>query len=360
MTINKQASERLAVIRFPLIVGVVFIHAYGGSVNLKNTQSGVEQVGFFSQILQEFVSHGVARVAVPLFFLMSGYLFFLGFNGSLSAYKNKAKSRFNSLIIPFLFWNAFVMLLYFCAQSISATSHYFSGSIQNISSYSVYDFFNAFFGFTQSPIAYQFWFIRDLVIVLCFTPLIHALLRVKYMGELVLALLALLWFIDLWPLYVPSIAALFFFYFGALVGQRNANVFCFDPIGKPIAGSYVVVLLIDVFTKSYEFNHYLHNLGVMLGIATALYLSKAVIARNALKNALIRLSTVSFFIFAVHEPMLTISKKLSYRLLQPSSDISVSLLYLSLPVAIILLALFFHGLIEKLMPNFLKLVSGGR
>jgi surface polysaccharide O-acyltransferase-like enzyme len=360
MIISKHASERLAVIRFPLIVGVVFIHAYGGLVNLKNTQSGVEQVGFFSQILQEFISHGVARVAVPLFFLMSGYLFFLGFKGSFESFKNKAKSRFKSLVIPFLFWNAFVMLLYFCAQSFPATSHYFSGSIQTISSYSLYDFFNAFFGFTQSPIAYQFWFIRDLVVILCMAPLLYALLRTKYLGELVLAMLALVWFIGLWPIYVPSIAALFFFYLGALLGQRNGNLFCVDRFGKPIAASYAVMLFFDILTKSYAFNEYIHNLGVMLGMATALYFSKWVIAQKRLKNTLIRLSTVSFFIFAVHEPMLTISKKLSYRMLQPSSDITISLLYLSLPTAIILLAIYFHGLIKKVMPNFLTLVSGGR
>ena len=89
MKLDKSSSERLDIIRFPLIVGVIFIHAYGSSVNLKNSNTGIDQVGFITKFIQDFISDGLARISVPLFFLMSGYLFFLGFKWSALIYSNQ-------------------------------------------------------------------------------------------------------------------------------------------------------------------------------------------------------------------------------------------------------------------------------
>ena len=51
MSISKSSSERLNVLRFPLIVGVVFIHAYGASIGLTNGVTGVENLRILDQLL---------------------------------------------------------------------------------------------------------------------------------------------------------------------------------------------------------------------------------------------------------------------------------------------------------------------
>ena len=72
-------SSRLKALRFPLIVGVVFIHAYATKVLLEGgRQVGTEQVGFAVSFVRNLISQGIARVAVPMFFLMSGNPSFRG------------------------------------------------------------------------------------------------------------------------------------------------------------------------------------------------------------------------------------------------------------------------------------------
>ena len=59
-------SRRLVPLTFPLIVGVVYIHA-----------SDIRLAGHATpwlDLICNLISQGVARVSVPAFFLMSGYL----------------------------------------------------------------------------------------------------------------------------------------------------------------------------------------------------------------------------------------------------------------------------------------------
>ncbi len=84
MTLNKITSERLSLLRFPLIVGVVFIHA-----NVEYSGIIIDQQSWFSDFFRTIISRGIARISVPIFFLMSGFFFFLGFSWTLDKYKKK-------------------------------------------------------------------------------------------------------------------------------------------------------------------------------------------------------------------------------------------------------------------------------
>ncbi len=125
--LNAQSSLRLNLLRFPLIVGVVFVHAYettvgfsGGSVSI-----GLNQNNVISEFIRNLISQEIARIAVPIFFLMSGYLFFAGFVWSKENYLDKVKSRIKTLLIPFLFWNIATLLLIALGQSLIVTQRTF-------------------------------------------------------------------------------------------------------------------------------------------------------------------------------------------------------------------------------------------
>ena len=59
MKIDRLSSERPILLRFPLIVGVVFIHVYGPSVNLANGLVGVESSIYLSDFVQNLFSQGL-------------------------------------------------------------------------------------------------------------------------------------------------------------------------------------------------------------------------------------------------------------------------------------------------------------
>jgi fucose 4-O-acetylase-like acetyltransferase len=94
-----ETSSRIDALRFPLILGVAFIH--GASV-LHTSQGSVDvmrtNIAWVDFIVN--ISQYIADVSTPLFFAISGYLFFWG-GWSREKYAGKLKRRFHTLLIPF-------------------------------------------------------------------------------------------------------------------------------------------------------------------------------------------------------------------------------------------------------------------
>lgn len=357
---EKSHSERLTIIRFPLIVGVIFIHAVGGEVNFQNSDLGIQNLGEGAYILQNILSNGIASISVPLFFFISGYLFFYGYNGTYNHYISKIKSRFSSLMIPFLVWNLITLVAYYCAQQIHEINILFSGKTQPVESYSVFDFFNNLFGLNKSPISYQFWFIRDLMITVLFAPLFSLMFLIPIVARLGFVTLLILWLLNLWPIYIPSIDSLLFFYAGAFISNRNMSVFLVDKLGFKTVAIYLIVLIADCATKGYIYNPPIHKIGILLGIVSVLILSQYVIESSKLKSTFIKLSSASFFVFALHEPLLTLIKKLSYKIFEPTNDVTISSIYLLIPFLVIIICLQVFKLCHRVAPKILRVLIGGR
>jgi surface polysaccharide O-acyltransferase-like enzyme len=356
--LDRESSLRLNLLRFPLIVGVVFIHAYSSTVGFADGEIGVSQSNFIVDFVRSFISQGVARIAVPLFFLMSGYLFFVGFEWSKESYVLKLKNRTKTLLIPFLFWNITTLIIIALAQTIPATKIFFSGNNPLITTFSVFDYFNAIIGFTRSPIAYQFWFIRDLIILVLFAPVINVVIRFAPLPFLGLVLFC--WLIGGWSVYVPSSDALLFFSIGAYLGLTKKSLFYLDNYGLMVVGLYLAVVTVDTITINQLFNPYLHKIGIVLGISAVLFSTKLVAQNEKLKLLILRLSGVSFFVYAVHEPLLTILRKISYKILLPESSFTILFLYFLIPTITITFAVVAYRGLARVAPKFVSIVTGGR
>lgn len=345
-------------LRFPLVVGVVFIHAYGAEVGLSHGPIGVANTGYWVDFCQNLVSQGMARIAVPMFFLMSGYFFFSGFTLSADNCRKKIASRVHTLLIPFLFWNVLTLLLIGLAQYLPATQSFFSGKNEPIAAFGPYDYFNAIFGIDRYPISYQFWFIRDLMVMILISPAIWLILRKA--PRLFLLVILTLWFLDVWPISIPSLPAFAFFYAGAYFAYTHTSLFTADRFGFPLLIFYVTALLIDTATKDYLFNDYVHNIGILFGIASMFFITKVIQRNNLFKKALLWASGCSFFVFAVHEPLLTMARKISYKVLVPSNGLTVLSSYFLIPVFVIIFSVVLYISMKSITPGFLRIISGGR
>jgi surface polysaccharide O-acyltransferase-like enzyme len=92
---NKFLSNKIKVLSFFLILMVLYIHA-----GFNNSE-----IGKFSYLnfVQELISNKIFRLAVPLFFMLSGYLFFVNIIGNHKLkILNKLKSRIKTLFIPYI------------------------------------------------------------------------------------------------------------------------------------------------------------------------------------------------------------------------------------------------------------------
>lgn len=97
---------------FLLSILVVLVHSTHFSVE---ELQGVARLPFFENSFLEkwefFFSEFLGQVAVPGFFFVSGYLFFHNLE-SLSQWGGKLKKRFFSYVLPYLFWNGGMTVLY--------------------------------------------------------------------------------------------------------------------------------------------------------------------------------------------------------------------------------------------------------
>lgn len=356
--IDPESSTRLRLLNFPLIVGVAYIHAFPTVIGFGNESLGTHRVNFLTDFVRVLISQGVARIAVPLFFLMSGYLFFLGFTWSWQAYRGKLASRVRTLLVPYLFWTMLGVLIAYIGQSIPAVRAYFTSGGPLIADYTMFQLINAVLGITSAPESYHFWFIRDLMLLMILSPLIVIILRHAALPFIVA--LFLLWITSTWPIYAPDVVGMLFFSVGACVALRGSSLFALDRYGSWFVLTYLPILLADVIWNDAAFNTGLHRSGIVVGLVAVLYLSKRALTHARLTSTLVWLSGMSFFVYAAHVPLLGIVRTIAYRYLPLDRPYTILLLYLLLPMMVIIFLVGLYQVLARLTPQALRVVTGGR
>jgi surface polysaccharide O-acyltransferase-like enzyme len=349
-----ELSERIAMLRLPLIIGVVFIHAYDPRLG-KATE--LRYLGW-SGFVCDYLSVSLASVAVPLLFLFSGYLFFVGFSPSSSSFSAQAGKRARTLLIPHLFWNTLCLTITGIAQSLPAATPYFSGRSAPVTSFRFFDYANALLGLTKDPIAFQFWFVRDLMLLVLLSPLVYFLLKRAPVPFLVVLLL---WWSSgkAYSLPILSREAVLFFSAGSVLAIRHIDLRAFDKIAV-YAWLYAPLSLADTISRHQAANHFVHSVAEMGGVVFVICATRYVWRLPVSRKILIALSPASFFVFAAHEPLLTVTRKLSYRLLPPAGSAGVASLYFGDTMLVIVFCTAVYYLCAQTMPGLTAIITGGR
>ena len=156
--------NKVTFLSFALAVLIVLRHSIG---------IGIYDLPRWLYVIELFIQQGT-DIIVPVFFAMSGFLFFT--NLKWKDFPRKLKTRFHSLFIPFVLWNLIGFLLVFIVTHIPA----FSGKINTTSPPTdIVSILKATFWDTEYNIT---WFIKDLMIFVVFAPLFKLLNINKLMG----------------------------------------------------------------------------------------------------------------------------------------------------------------------------------
>jgi len=354
--INEGLSTKLKALSLVAIILVVFIHSYNKEVKFTSGES-VGELSDWVLFFENFFSHGVARIATPLFFAISGFLFYASFEFTPHGVFDKLKKRFKSLFIPYLFWSVSGLILIFLLQIIPWSRNFFTREL--IIHYSFSEIVSTIL---LNPIPYQLWFVRDLIMLMVFSPLIWYL--TKSIRGVWLITLLLLWMVDAKTFELFSNEALLFFTIGCalaldLTGAINKK------ISKTLSYYCLAVWLFIVFLTSYIITfggtffslNILHNIGILIGILAVWSLYDHVNQDKISKYSIFL--GYSFFIFVFHEPLLTILKKGMFFLLGKTS-LSTLIIYLIAPLVTIGLSMLFRYALRKYTPRFYDFATGGR
>jgi surface polysaccharide O-acyltransferase-like enzyme len=354
---NEYLSIKLRIISFFSIILVVYLHSYNLVINLNSETFYVNQG--YSSFIQNFISQGITRIAVPLFFLISGYLFFINFNENRFDFLIKFKKRIKTLFIPYFFWSILCLILFLIMESIPQLDILFTN--KNILDYTIYEFISSVI---TNPIPYQLWFLRDLMVLVVLSPILFYLLKKFRYFTIVVFMVA--WFLDFKFIFFSN-ESLFFFGFGVYISIHKKQILEIKFSKKELI--YTLIWFVILFYKNtliylskdnVNLLFFLHKISVLIGVFAIWSLYDVIFINRDLKQSkLFNFSNYSFFIFVFHEPMLSFFKKILFYLLNKNEYMSI-LIYIIAPLTTIIVCIFVGYFLKNFTPKFYSIITGGR
>ena len=168
---NKYLSKK-KYLSFVAIIGVVFCHAYNFFDRFLQPTTILAEQNFPGAMLQFFISNGLVRFAVPLFFAFSGYLFFCNWDFAWKSYLNKICKRVRTLIVPYLIWTALAGgLLYVVYMNVGLEKY------STVSEKLGVIWEKGIISLLISSPAFQLWYVVDLFKLVIIAPIIYWLVK---------------------------------------------------------------------------------------------------------------------------------------------------------------------------------------
>ena len=299
-------------LRLPLLVGIVYFHTHFFKYV---DQTVLDSYTVFSALNFVFTDI-IFQCCVPLFFVFSGYFFFHERTLTPQLYAQKLKKRVFSLLIPYIIWNALVLLVMYLQEGLMGSTSSRMGVLHD---YSISDWIYAFFDNSHSwsftgplgqPASVQFWFIRDLLILSVLSPILLALTRLnRYM------MLGILLFIFFFPYHLPHL--------------NNSSITFF--------GLGVFLQLYDIdFTRP---------------------IKRFSICQTPLFPPIVEKSC--FFVFAYHVIPTAILCRMAMTFI-PLSDFSLISLKILIPTVVILLGIAIYAFLSHFFPRITSILTGSR
>ncbi|MEY0973991.1 acyltransferase family protein [Providencia huaxiensis] len=326
------------------ILFVIYIH----SQSLINVSSN----STYLVLLVELVSNGLARSAVPIFFLLSGYFLFMDGSG-LNKISIKLKKRLHTVVLPFVLWNfSFYIFLYYIVFSFNLEFDRLTRN-QDLLSFNLFQHVRFIFGIGDVPALYQFWFIRDLIVILALSPLVFKMADKAPFAFGVI--LFSVWVLDYDLYYVISADTFLFFYLGVLVSKYNI----IERIPNIPIVFHIIYLFLVVACATFENTQFAYKFMILLGILFWYDLTKLILKTMVGEYIEKNIAPYIFFVFATHEPLLTLISKIVGKVGVVNS-FGMSFIYLTVPFLFLVFLSMLGRKIKNINVGFYNVVTGGR
>lgn len=354
---NTYLSDKIRVISLITMVLLTLVHAYTyPTPTFTGDANSWDGLDFF---IQYFISQGLARFRVPMFFILSGYFYFTAIQRTDGTYLSHFIKRIKTIALPYLLWSVIGMMLYALMQWPMATRAYFTHT--QVYTLSIPELL---YKILFDPVAYQLWFLRDLMVVFTLSPIILPLIR-KF-GAWAMLPPMLLWILEV-DLVVLSNEALPFFVAGgwlALYGPAKEPALK-DRTKLMIVLSWLLLVLVKTLlvlynTVSIQVVNHLHHLAVFMGLLAVWVGYDLVVQERDVKRTLLyRFTVFTFFIYVSHEPLLSVVKNVLFVCLGHHPMVSL-MVYLLTPLITIVLCLAFGTILLQHAPALYGMLTGGR
>ena len=231
---KKLTSETINWLRIMLVILVLWVHVHPDHNShwlTMNSLAGQEAGWVLFSVIGTFLNK-LGFIAVPLFFTISGYLFFQKLETwSWTVWKQKVRTRVRTLLVPYLIFNAICVISLLCLSLKAGHGLSLEGAYEGRTPWIGWLWYGVSYcqgwknwlGMDMQlyyPQDVPLWFIRDLMVMVVLSPVIHCLVRKG--GAVYLGVVGLAYWLGILCC-APGLStnALFFFSLGAFAALRN-------------------------------------------------------------------------------------------------------------------------------------------
>lgn len=352
--IDNRLSRKLKILSLFAIIGVVYIHSNTTEPRMQLPGSVLEDALHLNSFTQFFVANGLARFCIPLFFCISGFLFFQCSAGeNTPRFLGKIVKRLRTIVLPFLLWS----LAGFFLTRLLLYVPFYKASVP----FPAESFWEFATNMHWGAVSYHLWFLAQLFLLMLFGYPIFRLLKTP-LAYAALAAVFYFWMQGIGWLYFVSTDALLFFMLGGLFAVRGINLHY--RIGRVPAMALLSawVLLTAVKTLlAYRWSlPHVHQLTVLLGLAVVWFCYDHFVQPwPRWSDRLGKIADHSFFIYVAHVPLLdlTLDSLLKYAGHTPWSGLAT---FAVVPPLFIAGLVLISASIRRVAPGFYGMLTGGR
>lgn len=276
--------ERISMLRYLMIVGIVILHM--------PPYVPIEEIGSGPfDFLKAYVQNAAFRATVPVLTMISGYLLFR--EGLDQQWMKLAKKKLRTIVVPFLVFNLGLLAAAYVAQRTVGITM----SVQLIP-FNLMNWLDAAFGLTRSPINYPLNFLRDLIVLMMLAPLFGIVLRkAPWLGLLAVSVIFVKNFDGL--LVLRGIMPIMF-YLGGMAALRQWNLLALDRYALPCLAIFLALCAALIEFRVANTNYFRFVAPFLIWPAAAL------LQPTRLGAWLQSQSKYSFFIFVAHAPLVLV------------------------------------------------------
>lgn len=373
-------SQSINMLRFPLAILVVFVHGFGADIDVAQLHaSGLTGVAVYDYV-RLFCSVVIARSAVPIFFIISGYLLFLKVEEyNKTVYISKLWKRWHSLVIPYFSWILLFVLwtlmfkvggILLHGKSWTGILEYFqeNGYLHMLWDCSVWKERTTWLGIethNSGPVLLPFWYMRDLIMMVVISPAIYWLIKKAKIIFLILLLAIYVFDIRVsWMSGTFTCASLFFSlgaYFAIMKQDFTDVLWKWKKVICPVA---VILMVCQTYTGSAmgdEISKMIHPWLVIFQSFAFILLASALCNYTKLYGMNKKLARTSFFIYALH-PFILYNIISIINKVMPMRDTwyVMTFNYLSAPLLCVGICIGIYWMSQKLMHGVLGVIVGER
>lgn len=321
---------------------VVWVHSYNGELFLGKTSRG-----FAAVRLERMIGETAGQIAVPGFFMISAYLFYRNFDWS--CLERKWRSRFHSILIPYLLWNLIYYIGYVIGSRLPFVGHVMGkGRIP-------FDLITMLDAVINHRYLYVFWYLKQLILLILAAPLLYLVLKRTWSGILfLLAVFYMVWFAADLP-YLNEDAL---FYYGAGAFSAIHGQWMERPWQKSRSWIGAALVVLGALNYYWTTQYFLPGTTVMFRFLTPVGLWMLVDEKRL--PAARRWMECNFILYAVHFAFVRLINKTAAALLPAGGMAAPVFLYLMMPIAMAAVSYGISRVMKGYLSGLWRVLNGGR